>query len=349
MPEVQEVFRMATKKVKPDPNALERQVRRQRSAARSGRARAYLAVAAVIAMIAVGALVLARRGNQTNLEPGTSVSAPPAVTLPTAAPQEHDYVNISTGVSSPLPGNIGGGKAYVVSPDGTRFAYNPCCDPPIAISVANVDGTNAHSIAGRETISSASPEEVDAYGAAWSPDGSKVVYQGRDGFTEKLGNLFIVDVRTGVRTQLTELKQILSHYWFMSPHFSPDGTSIIFNQPRGPIEDQTWDLWSVPVVGGDATIVRRNALNGSYSPDGTMITYVQSRGVWLASADGSHRRLLVTGDKAENPRWSPDGTKIAYEDSGRVYVADVASGTAVEIADGSWPEWFNDDTLIIGP
>ena len=32
MPDVQEVFRLATNKVKPDPNALERQERRQRSA-----------------------------------------------------------------------------------------------------------------------------------------------------------------------------------------------------------------------------------------------------------------------------------------------------------------------------
>ncbi len=35
MPDVQEVFRLATNKVKPDPDALERQLRRQRKAARS--------------------------------------------------------------------------------------------------------------------------------------------------------------------------------------------------------------------------------------------------------------------------------------------------------------------------
>ena len=48
---MQEVFRLATNKVKPDPNALERQQRRQRrnDAARAA-LRAYLAVAAVIAV-----------------------------------------------------------------------------------------------------------------------------------------------------------------------------------------------------------------------------------------------------------------------------------------------------------
>ena len=40
MPDVQEVFRLATNKVKPDPNALERQHQRQRRNARQSRARA---------------------------------------------------------------------------------------------------------------------------------------------------------------------------------------------------------------------------------------------------------------------------------------------------------------------
>ena len=34
MPDVQEVFRLATNKVKPDPNALERQQKRQRASTR---------------------------------------------------------------------------------------------------------------------------------------------------------------------------------------------------------------------------------------------------------------------------------------------------------------------------
>ena len=37
MPDVQEVFRLATNKVKPDPNALERQQRRQRATTRPSR------------------------------------------------------------------------------------------------------------------------------------------------------------------------------------------------------------------------------------------------------------------------------------------------------------------------
>ena len=59
MPEVEEVFRLATNKVKPDPNALERQARRQRASARTNRMWAYVAVAAVVVLAAVAAVVFA--------------------------------------------------------------------------------------------------------------------------------------------------------------------------------------------------------------------------------------------------------------------------------------------------
>lgn len=343
MAELKEIFEMVTNRTEPDVDTWNDQEKRQPRSIRNRKLRAMGVVAAVVGGLALVVWVL----------PPGDVAVPAGTPTPISGPvtpsQELAFVDLGTGSSTPLPEVIGPGLAYVVSPDGTRVAYNPCCDPPIAVSVANIDGTNVQSIVGRDVFSSATAADLDTYGAAWSPDGATLVYQGRDGFTEKLGNLFLVDLGTGGTTQLTDLEQISSHYWFMSPHFSPDGSTIIFNQPRGPIEDQSWDLWSVPVTGGTETLVRRNAVDGSYSPDGTMITYEETRGVWLASADGSNGRLLVEGDEVANPRWSPDGTKIAYEDSGRVYVADVASGKAVEIAEGSWPEWFNDDTLIIGP
>ena len=115
MPEVQEVFRMATNKVKPDPNALERQDRRQRSAARSGRARAYLAVAAVIALIAVGTLVLARRETGTA---ATSISAPP-VGITT-----HFLVDVRTGDRTALPARSRAGAWSRSRPTVSTLAYN---------------------------------------------------------------------------------------------------------------------------------------------------------------------------------------------------------------------------------
>ena len=41
----------------------------------------------------------------------------------------------------------------------------------------------------------------DAYGAQSSLDGSELVYQQRHATTKELGNLFVLDVKTGRRTQ----------------------------------------------------------------------------------------------------------------------------------------------------
>ena len=62
MPEVQEVFRMATQKVRPDPGALERQHRNQRWQVTKRKGGVYALVAAlVIAGTVIGVGVLRDR------------------------------------------------------------------------------------------------------------------------------------------------------------------------------------------------------------------------------------------------------------------------------------------------
>ena len=81
--------------------------------------------------------------------------------------------------------------------------------------MANVDGTQVRQI---------SAIGQDAFGAQWSPDGSMLVYQQRDGSTQLLGNLFVQDVATGLRTRLTNFDQTQPRdWWFTFPSFAPDG------------------------------------------------------------------------------------------------------------------------------
>jgi len=118
-----------------------------------------------------------------------------------------------------------------------------------------------------------------------------------------------------------------------------------------------WDLWSVPVSGGEPTLVVRNASMGVYAPDGETLAYLDSpRGGWtssrlmVADADGSDPRLLVEGDQIEHPRWSPDGTRIAYSDSDGGHVVDVSTGEASLVtADAGVLDWFGDDMLLVAP
>ena len=80
MPEVQEVFHMATQKVRPDPDALERQYRDQRQHATKQK----MAVFALIAALVVGGAVFAisvLRGDDGAVDVGT-VPPPSAPSIP---------------------------------------------------------------------------------------------------------------------------------------------------------------------------------------------------------------------------------------------------------------------------
>ena len=135
-------------------------------------------------------------------------------------------IDLRTGDVTPLPTSFAtSGTYYALSPDQTTVAYSTCCNPPEPLYMANVDGTQVRQI-------SATGEDV--FGAQWSPDGSMLVYQQRDGSTQLLGNLYVQDVATGQRTRLTNFDQTQPwDWWFTFPSFAPDGQSILFQLPRG--------------------------------------------------------------------------------------------------------------------
>ncbi len=353
MPNVREVYEMVTKQKRPEPGALDRQQRRQVRAARNKKRGAF-AVTVAIALTAV-ALIL---GTRAGRNPTT-----PADERPTAAPETSSapfFLDLRTGVRTPLPETLVPEDAgapvnyvdYSVSPDGTRLAYGTClyssCSSVDEMGVGNIDGTSARKLR--------VPQGLNGYLPRWSPDGSKLVYQLRSGGTNDVGNLFLEDVSSGRRTQLTDLELSNSSWWFLSARFSPDGQSVIFHLPR--VQFSKWDVWSVPVTGGEPTLVLRDAAFPEYFPDGKTIAFVEPRasspgGVGLQIADaGGSRRTLVEANGPLGIWWpeiSPDGTKIAYQDGGSIYVVDVSTGESSKVAEGDNAEWLDDDTLIVAP
>jgi len=341
MPELREVFEMTTKQIEPDVDAWREQERHQRRSGRNRRIGAF-AVAAAIGLVAV-VLIVSNSPGGNDLVPIDRPSPPATTVMP-----DRFFLDLRTGMATPLPEGIPDGRSYAPSPDGTMLATNPCCSGVDPVWVSNIDGTGVRTL---------TPDDVDGYGSRWSPDGSMIVYQGRDGATQVLGNLFVVDVTSGETTQITNLEPASHGWWFMAPSFSPDGRTIIFHMPRGRHGvDTRWDVWTVPVAGGEPTLLVPDASTGVYGPDGDQLAYLDSpRGNWsssrlmVADADGSAPKVLVQGDGIEFPRWSPGSESIAYADGEEIFIVDVSSGVSTKVADGGWVEWLDDDTLVISP
>jgi Tol biopolymer transport system component len=109
-----------------------------------------------------------------------------------------------------------------VSPDGTQFVFlrfrQPNTDPTqqVAIFVENMDGTGLHQVT---PYGLAHAHEYIA--AQWSPDGTKIISQTQQ------GRLFTVSPN-GARVTPIVLQTGTGRYFAFGPHWSPDGTRIIF-------------------------------------------------------------------------------------------------------------------------
>jgi Tol biopolymer transport system component len=362
MPELRELVEMVRDQTRPVPDAWEEQQRRQRRMARYRRMGAISLTAAIAVLAVLFALSrpeVTDRGKDTN-----QVADEPRTVAPGTASGPF-FLDLRTGERTPLPKaivpeGVGDGVIvnYTASPDGTRIAYQTChtgaCSKADEMAVADIDGSDARSLQ--------VPEGLNGYAPHWSPDGTKIVYQLRNGASDglDLGNLFVQDLTSGQTTQLTDLDLSTAAWWFMSPRFSPDGRNVIFHLARDPSSTTKFDVWSVPVTGGEPTLMLRNALFPMVLPDGEGIAFVTPSGVDLTgdrisitTADGrGSRRTLVDAEVAiEVPTMSPDGSRIAYQDGGSIYVVDVATGESSKVADGNYfnAAWLDDDTLIVAP
>jgi TolB protein len=318
MPDVQEVFRLATNKVDPDPQALERQVRRQRAEARKSRARAYVAVAAVLVLLGAAAIAISQvvRRNDVTSQQGTGTSATPV------APGELTFLTELSAVTTPQTpsivdrrgeqtGQIGGvpldGYAPSVSLDGTRIAFvaSPNELAYNQIVLMHADGTGAHFVP---------TPGIDVGTVAISPDGDEIAFEGTaDGNTDIYA----------VRSDGTQIRQLTDDpATDQYPTWSPDGSTIAYDN-AGKDEDlndpqfsDTSEIYTVTPYGGPVHPITQHDCTDaapSYSPAGKTIVDESFAGMSMMDADGSnYREFPVASPTVFTPRFSPDGKTIAF-------------------------------------
>jgi Tol biopolymer transport system component len=312
------------------------------------------AIAAAAAILIAVIFLVSRDDESAPVDQPTGVNvgeaAPTSAVAPAGPVSPPYFLDLGNGERTPLAEQIADASvvSYVPSPDGTQLAFYTCCSADDVMMIANADGSDAQELT--------TAPGLNAYGPAWSPDGTKLVYQERDASGSQLGTLVVVDLATGERTQLVDFGDARAGWWFTSPRFSADGEQVLYHQIRSP-SAITSDVWSVPVTGGEPTMVVENASYPLPVGDGSEIAFVtanaedlggDSISIVRADGTGTPRTLVEAQSLILRPTVSPDGTRLAYPDGGAMWVVDVATGESTEVSEGGYTvDWVDDDTLVV--
>jgi TolB protein len=180
-------------------------------------------------------------------------------------------------------------RSISLSPDGKRVAYARFVRGTWDVFVSGVGGGTGRNI---------SRDDHWQYWFAWSPDSSRVAYEGADG-------LYIADADGGTPVLIPN-----TGHSFGGLAWSPDGREIAFSSgSRG--------IWIVRTDGSGLRHLTNGGGDPAWSPDGKRIAFGYTSGddldIYTINADGTGLNRL-TDDPAMDglPVWSPDGRHIAY-------------------------------------
>ncbi len=140
-------------------------------------------------------------------------------------------------------------------------------------------------------------------GAAWSPDGSRLVFERYPGI------LMLVNADgTGLR-DFTDRGPTAGRG--ANADWSPDGTRLAY--------DDGTHVFVIEVDGVGPEVLLTSGIKAAWSPDGAKVavedTVTGEEGdLFVVDADGTHRVNLTASPTTldREPNWSPDGTKLVW-------------------------------------
>lgn len=222
--------------------------------------------------------------------------------------------------AEPLQLTQGTNIAVTVSPDGKQIAF----DLQGTLWVMPASGGDAKPI---------TDPIADARAPAWSPDGSRILFQS---FIDGSWHLYTVAPDGSNLTQITK-----GSFDEREPAWSPDGAWIAFSSDR----DGTYAIWVTPADGSEPprllTITPSNEHSPTWSPDGKRIAFVSDRegaaGLYSIAFEGVGERLMVLLDGTiTGPSWSPDGQWMSFVETTRaatkLKLMDVRSATQIDLS-----------------
>ena len=208
------------------------------------------------------------------------------------------------------------------SPDGRFVAFFRNLSPDkAAILLIPALGGPEHKVT--ETLTS---YRLPSPYLAWSPDGTGLIFSGRDSQKEPFA-LFLLSTETGEKRRLTyPPANVLGD---SCPAISADGRTLVFTRS---IDDTIGDLYLLSLSTGLQPLgdVRRltfgNRGNGrpAWTPDGREIVFAgtsdlfgTSVGLWRIARSGPAQALPLAsfGEAAAQPAISPRAHRLAYQNS----------------------------------
>ena len=198
------------------------------------------------------------------------------------------------------------------SPDGRRLVFIGGANPAGSSDIAGVDYLYLWS-AGHSGVRLLTRVRARVVGAAWSPDGKRIVFA-RAATKTNLFSLWTVRADGGGSRRLTVGGIDLEPSW------SPDGRAIAFLR----LDPKSYQsgIWLVhPDGGGLHRILAgfKNVTEPVWSPDGARMLVEDGRALYSVRADGGGRRRIAvlsadaTGAVEDpQPAWSPDGRWIVF-------------------------------------
>jgi Tol biopolymer transport system component len=206
-------------------------------------------------------------------------------------------------------------RAVHYSPDGSRIAFVSDREGWREIWVCNADSSEP------VRVTSLRGEHTDS--PRWAPDSQRLVFT--TSFEENR-DVWIADLRTGDLRQLT---QEPSHEGRAS--WSSDGHWIYFRSNRSG-RDEIWKT-AVEGGGDAIQITRNGAYEPFEALDGSRLYFAKSRayrGVWSVPISGGEE-TLVTGEVREG-HWSVAADGIYYLIDGEIRVYRFSSGSVEKVA-----------------